>query len=235
MISVSIVERKLDNHLDPASDVSYFLCIFLAKSLVFLQSYSWPVKKMEQKINRSNECTEEGRRNTCNNSLCDLRAEAYTWETREVDPPQSSHSPGNNREKNRDHRGCIKCVDTWYDNSTQQLNRNRHHHALNHQVGTIDIVLLRLWIEARISHAPSSGFLIWNLFFYTTKTADQRRSSELYKLWKRCDIIRWVGTLFVPSKKMTKKYFNLARGLIYSNKVKALRLTESCFIAYRSD
>jgi len=163
MISVSIVERKLDNHLDPASDVSYLLCIFLAKSLVFLQSYSWPVKKMEQKINRSNECTEEGRRNTCNNSLCDLRAEAYTWETREVDPPQSSHSPGNNREKNRDHRGCIKCVDTWYDNSTQQLNRNRHHHALNHQVGTIDIVLLRLWIEARISHAPSSGFLIYEI------------------------------------------------------------------------
>ena len=65
-------------------------------------------KQIEQK-ERTKENEKYG--DTIDNNLsCDLRAEAYR-ETREVAPPQGSHSPGNNREKKRDQRGCMRCMD----------------------------------------------------------------------------------------------------------------------------
>lgn len=65
-------------------------------------------KQVEQK-ERTKENEKYG--DTIDNNLsCDLRAEAYR-ETREVAPPQGSHSPGNNREKKRDQRGCMRCMD----------------------------------------------------------------------------------------------------------------------------
>lgn len=50
------------------------------------------------------------RRNICvNNSLCDLRAEAYR-ETREAEPPAGFPLTWKEPGEKRDHRGCMKCI-----------------------------------------------------------------------------------------------------------------------------
>lgn len=62
------------------------------------------------------------------NLSCDLRAEAFR-ETREVAPPQGSHSPGNNREKKRDHRGCMTCTG-WDQVKLQNRIKNKLEHSI---------------------------------------------------------------------------------------------------------
>lgn len=72
--------------------------LFLQKALAKLFACDCKLSRTKED-EKQKEKTNVRRHNDWGNNLsCDLRAEAYR-ETREVAPPQGSHSPGNNREK----------------------------------------------------------------------------------------------------------------------------------------
>lgn len=76
-------------------------------------------------------------------------------------PPQGSHSPGNNREKNRDHRDCnqMRQHDTRFDSQTSERLERAHYIIM--KIRTIDVVLPQAQkVETRMSYAAIGNWEI---------------------------------------------------------------------------
>lgn len=112
-VGITLIPREsllFDHHDRQQPDtISFFFSFFFIYSCKSSSEAICLRRKQVEQKERTKENEKYG--DTIDNNLsCDLRAEAYR-ETREVAPPQGSHSPGNNREKKRDQRGCMRCMD----------------------------------------------------------------------------------------------------------------------------